>query len=90
MISWLSVVSGVISGICLIDMVSYLVAGTGIVSLICDGEGNPVVLAIAEHIADVPDWAFYVICAVSVVVLSAIMCLAVMSSIGYGGCKHER
>lgn len=87
---FLSVVSGVISGIFLMDMIVWLVSGQGLAQLLVGGEDNPLVISVAEHVADVPDWAFYVICAVSVVVLSAIMCLAVMSSLGCGRCSHER
>lgn len=78
-----TVVSGIISGIFLIDMVSWIVSGSGIVQLAGGGgQDNPLVIAIAEHVTTIPDWAFWIVCAASVVVLSAIMMLSVVSSCG--------
>lgn len=86
--SFWTAVSGVISGVFLVDMVSFLVSGSGIVQLVTGGsQENPLVIAIAEHITAIPDWAFWLICAASVVVLSAIMCLAVSSSVYSGRCR---
>lgn len=87
---WLSAVSGVISGLFLVDMAAYLVTGAGLVPLLIGGEGNPVVLAVAGHLGDMPDWLFVLVCTVSVIVLAAIMCLSVMSSLNPEGCRHER
>ena len=79
-----TVVSGIISGIFLIDMVSWIVSGNGIIRLIVGGgQDNPLVIAIAEHVTAIPDWAFWIVCALSVVVLSVIMTLCIVS--GYGG-----
>lgn len=85
-------VSGLISGICLVDMVSYLVSGEGLGSLLTGGSSeNPLVISIAERITVIPDWAFWIVCAASVVVLSAIMTLCIVS--GCGGpskCRGRR
>ncbi|MDY0237018.1 MAG: hypothetical protein RBR71_13415 [Gudongella sp.] len=75
-----AVVSGIISGVFLIDLITWLASGQGLGEMISGGPSSPLVIAIAGHLVDIPGWAFYTVCAVAVVVLSAIMCLAVMSS----------
>ena len=74
-------VSGVISGIFLIDMAAWLVSGQGLGELFVNGQDNPLVLAIVDRIIGIPDWAFWIAVGASIVILSAIMCLAVMSAI---------
>lgn len=74
-------VSGIISGVFLIDMVSWLVSGQGLGELLVGGQDNPLVLAIAERVIDIPDWAFWIAVGASIVILSAIMCFAVMSAV---------
>ena len=78
--SFWSGVSGVISGIFLFDMVAWLVAGKGLGELVVSGQENPLVLAIVDRLVGIPDWAFWIAVGASIVILSGIMCLAVMSA----------
>lgn len=74
-------VSGVISGIFLIDMAAWLVSGKGLGELVVAGQENPLVLAIVDRLVGIPDWAFWIAVGASIVILSGIMCLAVMSAV---------
>ena len=76
--SFWSGVSGVISGIFLIDMAAWLVSGKGLGELVVSGQENPLVLAIVDRLVGIPDWAFWIAVGASIVILSGIMCLAVM------------
>lgn len=73
-------VSGVISGVFLIDMAAWLVSGQGLGELFVSGQDNPLVLAIVDRLVGIPDWAFWISVGASIVVLSGIMCLAIMSA----------
>lgn len=83
-------VSGVISGIFLFDMVAWLVAGKGLGELFVSGQENPLVLAIVDRLVGIPDWAFWIAVGASIVILSAIMCLAVMSATVPEHCATRR
>ena len=69
----LSFVSIILSCVFLVDMISWLVSGTGLGELITGGTSSPLVISLAERITVIPDWAFYFVCALSVIVLSLIM-----------------
>lgn len=73
-------VSGVISGVFLIDMIAWLFSGKGLGELFVEGQENPLVLAIVDRLVGIPDWMFWIAVGASIVVLSGIMCLAVMSA----------
>jgi len=77
---WLSVFSGFLSGIFLVDMISCLVSGVGICEIVSGGSSSPLVISIASHLTVIPDWAFYLVCAISIVVLSALMSLCIVSA----------
>ena len=83
-------VSGVISGIFLFDMAAWLVSGKGLGELLSAGQDNPLVLAIVDRLVGIPDWAFWIAVGASIVVLSGIMCLAVMSATVPEHCASHR
>ena len=78
---WLAVVSGILSGVFLADMIAWLVSGVGLGELLSGGPSSPLVMAIASHLIAIPDWAFYLVCATSVVVLAVLMSLCIVSSL---------
>ncbi len=76
-----SALSGLISGIFLIDMVAWLVSGEGIAELVGGGSDSPIVMSIAQHLTTIPDWSFYLVCVLAVIGLSAIMTMSVLVSV---------
>jgi len=75
-----SAVSGLISGIFLIDMVAWLVSGEGLAELVGGGSDSPLVISIAERVTTIPDWAFYLVCVLAIIGLSAIMTISITAS----------
>ena len=83
----LSVFSAVLSAIFLFDTISWFATGYGIHKVIVDSPDSPILVAIASHLMYIPHWAFWGICAVSVVVLAMIFSMAMISSL-QGGKKE--
>jgi len=61
-----------------VDSLAQIATGTGIIELM-GGNQPPLLGAIARHLAGMPAWLFFVIVAVSVVVLSSLISLSVIS-----------
>jgi len=79
-----SFVSGLLSCVFLVDLLSWFVTGLGLGQVIA-GANAPLIIAIAEHIMFIPEWAFYLVCAFSVIVLSVILSLCIVCSFHPGG-----
>jgi len=68
-----------------VDLITWLISGSGFGQLLSGGQDSPLVMSIASHIVAIPDWAFYAVCGVSVVLLSIILAVCIVCSFHPGG-----
>jgi len=73
--NWTVILSGLFSGYLILDFLSWIFAGSGLAEVI--GSDSPLVYAVAESIPGLPQWAFWLACGLSVVIVSAIMVLCI-------------
>jgi len=85
-----SVVSATLSCVFLVDLITWLVSGSGLGQLVSGGPDSPLVMAIASHLFEFPEWAFYAICAASVLLLSIMLAVCIVCCFHPGGSFHFR
>ncbi|MDR1404112.1 MAG: hypothetical protein LBJ20_00895 [Candidatus Methanoplasma sp.] len=84
-VSWLAVISAVLTGFLLLDTLFWIVSGAGIGEHISGGVDSPIVISIAERIGVIPDWAFWLAIGSSVLILSVILSLCITASMRPSG-----
>jgi hypothetical protein len=57
-----------------IDSISWIVSGNGIIEQL-GGDRSPLLSAIAYHLAGLPLWAFFLVCAAAVGALSVVIAI---------------
>jgi len=87
-IKWTVILSGLFSGYLILDFLSWIFAGSGLAEAI--GSDSPLVYAIAEAIPGLPQWAFWLACGLSVVIVSAIMVLCIYVTVSGDTTKRSK
>ena len=68
-----------VTALFILDALSYIFTGFGLFDQIFGGK-SPLLVAIAGQVAQMPLWAFLLICAAAVIVLAYIMALVMVGS----------